>query len=374
MKSWLNRARKSTPMSMTDPSGYFGMGDLIRDLIAVGFAYATAGMASPLLDGTLVGAAEASAVAFVGGYATGAIQTGSSRGALQGAVSSLVFFGVEAKFGGRFDLSTTEGVEAYAEHALISGVAGGVLAQIQGGRFGNGFISAGFSAAVNPLVDGAVKNESGAGFLETIIGGTASKLGGGSFANGAISASFAYAFERIGTRVDQDGSPVDLQRPANNDERAQFAADNQFTLTSALGQVAGKFPGLAKYLDISNEDYVDKDGYWFWNQNTKSIQVNSMITSGDLLLTNQAALILVAHEAIHGLVYNEYDANYRARAIWHQLVDTMPPYSPNGGRPHLWVDNKGIAVGNWINDSLRTPQPNLSSESYWGCVNGGGCK
>jgi RHS repeat-associated protein len=214
----------NNPMSMTDPSGYFSVGDLIRDIIAGFIAYETAGIATGLLDGSIAGAAEASAVAFVGGYASGAVQTGSSRGAMQGAVSSLVFFGVEAKFGGNFDLGTTEGIEAYAEHALVSGVAGGVLAQIQGGRFGSGFLSAGFNAALTPLAAGASGSDAGRGFVVALIGGTASSIGGGKFANGAISAAFSYALGRLPTEqtendIEEAREPdgIDYSVRKNND-------------------------------------------------------------------------------------------------------------------------------------------------------------
>jgi hypothetical protein len=81
--------------------------------------------------------------------------------------------------------------------ALTSGVAGGVLSTMQGGRFGAGFASAGLGSALTPVAGRVTSNSVGQGFLVAIVGGTASAAGGGKFANGAMSAAFSYAFGRV---------------------------------------------------------------------------------------------------------------------------------------------------------------------------------
>jgi hypothetical protein len=81
-----------------------------------------------------------------------------------------------------------------AAHAIT----GGTLTQLQGGKFGHGFIAAGFTEALSPAV-GQIKGD-GFGVIlsrtavSAAIGGTASKLSGGSFANGAQTGAFQQLF------------------------------------------------------------------------------------------------------------------------------------------------------------------------------------
>jgi hypothetical protein len=367
----------NNPLAYTDPSGYWGRREqgylrtAVAIVIAVWTGYYAGGLAA-------TNAWQAAAVAFVGGYAAGAVQTGTGKGALQGGLSSLVFFGINYHYGtlaeGGSGLSTT----TYAERALVSGVAGGVLSTVQGGRFGNGFVSAGLGSALNPAISQASDNSYVQGFAAAIVGGTVSEASGGKFGNGAVTAAFAAVF---GEALSRKGSPNEgsikddgYEHAIDNSERDQFAADNQFTITSAIGSIGGKFPELGPYLTLSNKNYNDDDGSWRWNTRTNSIEVNSMVASGEIRLSNQQALILISHEALHGLVYS-YDSHYYARAIWSGLTTRSGPYEPFGGRPHLWIDNKGISVGNWLDGTMRTPRPNISSASYWGCVSAGGsCK
>ena len=67
------------------------------------------------------------------------------------------------------------------------------MSSLQGGKFGHGFASAGFTEAASPIV----MNRGGPisqGITVWVIGGTASSMTGGKFANGAVTAAFGYAF------------------------------------------------------------------------------------------------------------------------------------------------------------------------------------
>jgi hypothetical protein len=80
--------------------------------------------------------------------------------------------------------------------------AGGTLNVLQGGKFGHGFVSAGFTEALSPAVGqlgdgkdfGTVLARTAA---SAAIGGTSSKLSGGSFANGAKTAAFQQLFNHV---------------------------------------------------------------------------------------------------------------------------------------------------------------------------------
>ncbi|MFC4821944.1 hypothetical protein, partial [Dokdonella ginsengisoli] len=141
-----------------------------------------------------------------GGFAAGAIQTGSMRGAVAGAVSAGVFFGIGSYFqsagwaqAGEWENAFGSGLSysGYAAKTLSHGVAGGVMAEMQGGRFGHGFASAGFSEAMSPAL-GHIRSVPAQAITAAVIGGTASRLAGGKFANGAVTAAFGFAFNQLG--------------------------------------------------------------------------------------------------------------------------------------------------------------------------------
>jgi len=90
--------------------------------------------------------------------------------------------------------SSGNAVAKIAAHA----VAGGTLTELQGGKFGHGFVAAGFTEALSPAVGNIEGEDFGAVLSRTAvsaaIGGTASTLSGGSFANGAKTGAFQQLF------------------------------------------------------------------------------------------------------------------------------------------------------------------------------------
>ena len=187
----------NNPLSYTDPSGYFfkKTGKFLkknwRAIASIALGYVTFGLGtgvwglaglSGLSTGTLVGWGAAS------GFVSGAVSTGSLKGALQGAFSGAIFCAIGA--------SGLSGLETFA----ASGFAGGIMSDIQGGKFGHGFISAGIGAAMAGRFG---KNPYAQVVGSAVIGGTISKLTGGKFVNGALSAAFATAI-----RADWKFDPV----------------------------------------------------------------------------------------------------------------------------------------------------------------------
>jgi hypothetical protein len=80
---------------------------------------------------------------------------------------------------------------------LAHGMAGGVMSELQGGKFGHGFASAAMTQLMSPVI-GSV-NQGDPDFnpdrtaIAAIVGGTTSVLTGGKFANGALTAAFSRA-------------------------------------------------------------------------------------------------------------------------------------------------------------------------------------
>ena len=139
-----------------------------------------------------LGAAEAAAMAASGqtamatimtGYLSGFISSGNLNGAVEGAFSADLNYGIGY---------IKNPVANVGAHAL----EGGVMSQIQGGRFGHGFVSAGLSATINPKIAEHLGTGFKGGVAASIAGGTISQITGGKFANGALSSAFQFAFNK----------------------------------------------------------------------------------------------------------------------------------------------------------------------------------
>lgn len=191
----------NNPLAYTDPSGYWGRRQqgYLRLAGAIAISVWTGGQSLVAAGAGAWG--QASAIAFMGGFTAGAVQSGSGKGALAGGVTSLAFLGVNYMYAGNgLALMNSGGkltAEGYAMRALTAGAAGGVLASIQGQRFGSGFMSAGLGNALNPAIGSVSDNTYAQGFLAAIVGGTVSEVAGGKFANGAITAAFSFAIGRL---------------------------------------------------------------------------------------------------------------------------------------------------------------------------------
>ncbi len=175
----------NNPLSYTDPSGYLfsGLKKFVKKYwktaLAIAASYVTFGLAtgawsfsaiSNLSIGAMIGGGAAA------GFVSGAITTGSFKGALTGALSGAVF--------GAIGGARLGGWETFA----LSGISGGIMSELQQGKFGHGFVSAGLGAATGGMVGKGVISRI---ISSAIIGGAISKIIGGKFANGAFSGSFA---------------------------------------------------------------------------------------------------------------------------------------------------------------------------------------
>ncbi|KKO49552.1 hypothetical protein VT06_04930 [Arsukibacterium sp. MJ3] len=190
----------NNPMSYTDPSGYFfkGIGKFVkkywRTIAAIAIAVYAPGATGWV--NSIFGVTNSVAVGAIAGAASGFVATGSLRGAALGALTG-------AAFGYLHGVNTglTAGGHDLGEIALHGG-AGGVSSVLNGGKFGHGFVAAGFTQALGQ-VDGLFTDASSAAFTmadritngikAAIIGGTTSAISGGKFASGAITGAFSRA-------------------------------------------------------------------------------------------------------------------------------------------------------------------------------------
>lgn len=190
----------NNPLSYTDPSGYFFKSiskfvkKNLRVIVAAIATYATYGAASNWAIGWGMGTAATATTAATltttgamlagaaAGFVGGAINSGSLKGALHGALSGAAFGGIGQS------LSNAHTLQQIGAHAL----AGGIMSDLQGGKFGHGFISAGFTKWTGKAWTLNSENVLGNSLKQALVGGTVSTLTGGKFANGAYTAALQY--------------------------------------------------------------------------------------------------------------------------------------------------------------------------------------
>jgi RHS repeat-associated protein len=206
---------RNNPVNLVDPSGYSWLSKkwkklwknkIFRVVVAAVVTYVTAGwaagwagglVATAGISGTAATIATGAIVGAVAGFAGGAVMTGTLKGALTGAVSGALFGGI----GGYFDkMANLQGGVLnggqFTGKVLSHATAGGVMNDLQGGKFGHGFISAGMTAAFGGSIDNIDKGQSRSllrVMAASTVGGTTSKLTGGKFANGAMTGAFSRA-------------------------------------------------------------------------------------------------------------------------------------------------------------------------------------
>ncbi|MDE0155657.1 MAG: polymorphic toxin type 44 domain-containing protein [Gammaproteobacteria bacterium] len=186
----------NNPLTYTDPTGYF-IGKLFKKVFkglnkVLGDFSPFLGIALLALPGVRGWVMKSWLNAFAFGFATGGIAGGSLRGALFGGISAAAFYGIGEHF-----TALTGLPEGGLGHILTHGLTGGILAELQGGQFGHGFLAAGLSKAVMgrfSYEDGSAPAVIGRTSIAAIVGGTISRITGGKFANGALTSAMAQLF------------------------------------------------------------------------------------------------------------------------------------------------------------------------------------
>lgn len=167
----------NSPRGINDNASHCNV--LAVGLAAVGGYYALAALKAGAIT-------TAYAIAGGTGFLSGFITTGSLKGAFTGAFTSMAFLGIG---------QATMGLNS-ATKVLAHATAGGVVADLQGGKFGHGFISAGITKGAQ--VSGIVSDDLIQGVISSaIIGGTVSEITGGKFSNGAFTAAFQFAMNKF---------------------------------------------------------------------------------------------------------------------------------------------------------------------------------
>ena len=166
----------NNPLTLIDPTGMFSLRKALGMIISIVAAVITQ---QYWIISNYWGAF---AAATIGGFVSGVVSSGSLKGGLYGAFSAALTFGASYISAGWGTLARI-GTQA---------VTGGIIEVLQGGKFGNGFASAGLTAAFMPGI-AKVRNNVLRTVAGSLIGGTISEATGGKFANGAISGAIQSA-------------------------------------------------------------------------------------------------------------------------------------------------------------------------------------
>ncbi|ENT4904842.1 RHS repeat-associated core domain-containing protein [Vibrio parahaemolyticus] len=203
---------QNNPMKYTDPSGHFfkkifkeikrafkNVGKFIkknwRMLAAVAIAVVAPYAAAIVFEVTAIASLTAGQLVvtgFVAGAVSGAITGRSFKSALIGGMSGAMFATLHNFI--------PSGAYEAAGKMVAHGMAGGMSSVMQGGSFGDGFISAAvmqgislspLGGAMDALSSVEFNNQIYNAAMSAAIGGTVSVLTGGKFKNGAVSAAFS---------------------------------------------------------------------------------------------------------------------------------------------------------------------------------------
>ena len=227
----------NNPLKYTDPSGFFfkkifkalGITKLLSILpaellmvasiaaavlLGPGGAWAIQGL-STITQGAIAGAVSG----FIG-------SGGDLKAAVVGGLTGAAFAGIGDKFAKFKDLDTVQKMEKIALH----GLTGGASSVANGGKFGAGFMSAGFTQAMSlgggfekmGAVEKAVTTGDRAknAVIAGIVGGTASVIGGGKFANGAQTGAMSRLFNDL---------QLDNSVEVSEDGKGMMVGDRRFT-------------------------------------------------------------------------------------------------------------------------------------------------
>ncbi|KZN34384.1 hypothetical protein N480_22535 [Pseudoalteromonas luteoviolacea S2607] len=304
----------NNPLSYTDPSGYLISGllrsvtkkinrQIIRAAVKV-FGAEVVSIAGNIASGFCGPAVGACAAMWnyeftraMGGSPSQAFKAGVIGGLTAQAFYEIgqhfkTAFGITAESGKTFaDLRLGQQLQWAGSHALV----GGISSIASGGKFGHGFVSAGFTKMAMGNAGFNMNNRewtaiAGRTTVAAIVGGTASAITGGKFANGARTAAMMHLVNgearNIGSilsnetsklgislalpeellsffGVDIEGADVELELGIVRDDTADIGGYASISFTKTTGENAGRNIGIGieygrtqgNILDFSGESH-----------------------------------------------------------------------------------------------------------------------
>lgn len=280
---------RNNPLTLTDPSGFSFLGHLRHSISnAISHAWSSAWKAAKPYVGMIVSAVAIAYGCYVCAAAFNSAWTMANGGSLtQGLIAGVSTYAMQfMPGGGNF---AQMGFGQIAKETLISGAAGSVMSVVQGGKFGNGFASAG----IGYLAGGwGVNNANAAGqfALAVVVGGTVSELTGGKFVNGAMSAAAGWAANAAAGKVremmDNWGDVVVTAGPGGSAVGGQLAPDQYTTdpaITEKMVDALNAAPQDPGTLENTTRLLRNEDG---------SLQVDDVVVQGKM---NRSTGVITSH-------------------------------------------------------------------------------
>ncbi|WP_125783917.1 hypothetical protein [Pseudoalteromonas rubra] len=242
---------------------------------------------------------------------------GARAGALSGAAFGAISSWADGMSAGNFKSMVVDGkwellaeMQNYGGNFLTSGqiakviaahaVVGGVMADLQGGKFGHGFLSAGFTkAAMGSYVNG--KTSLGNAVKSALIGGTASVVSGGKFANGAVTGAFQYS--------------LNWATKAHN-----YLLDKAYGSKLSEIEMAAMESG-SKYTD-SMEFQDAEDSHMHSMTSSVNADAGEMAIKRDAFITDH---VNAGSEALNGTLRGNIEGYFKIGMGLHALMDQYSP-------------------------------------------------
>lgn len=223
------------------------------------------------------------------------------------------------------------GVAKIAAH----GAAGGTLTELQGGKFGHGFVSAGVTEAFSPAV-GSIDNVPAQAVAYAAIGGTASKLAGDSFSNGAVTAIYQFLFNTV-VHSASDIAKANARLAAASAKAGEIAGQGYTTADDARLAAANRWVPDAYITGKEANWYIVQlsdlsFGYTYPNVGLAGQSQVSPVTPSFVLAQSSNGISV---SSINSLAHNHLRGDANFSDYDRQLVD-----SPRYRKYPLWLWNE----------------------------------
>jgi len=301
---------RNNPLSLTDPSGYSWWTKFrdkwLKPIVAIVVSIYLPGAIS-----FLTGITNTVALGAITGFVAGGISTGTLKGALVGAFSGAIF-------------GQLHNMAPGAGKVISHGIAGGVSSVLNGGKFGHGFLSAGFTQALGN-VKGLFKNAPsgwdrvGNAIKAAVIGGASSAITGGKFASGAVTGAFSRLLnddiansrvEKLAEKLKWSKSQVKrfgnlmstLNKMGENIENSESLDQALHAMTTDQLNILAKHPNFSEtgvvYFKNKPDLIIDTIMYY----NDKATFIKQLGLAGDTAMYAQKALYIspIAGKLISG--------------------------------------------------------------------------
>ncbi len=201
----------NNPLSMTDPTGYTWLDNnwksIVTTMAAIAVSFVLTPASATFIQAVLGGAAGGFTGGFTGALLNGASFTDALACGIKGGIIGGITAGLMNEVGTLGKNLIDKGCNKFAVYALkaeLHGDIAGLSNVVQGGKFGNGFMTGALSEFADEGIMSAASGISNSTEQRIVCvvaaaaaGGTIAEIGGGNFGNGAITGAYQMLFNHL---------------------------------------------------------------------------------------------------------------------------------------------------------------------------------